>query len=233
MAGRRRSRAQGDDDNSGRIVLRLPGGVRPDGIGLHIYGTPELAPGGEAIVFLRQREDGTFSLADFPQGAFLGARSAKRRLALRDFSEVKLVSPGRVGAREPMRDFDRFADWIEDRADGFQRSADYLVTPRRSELETITSPFTSSPTATPISTALVRVRQRRLGTVADAHGSDAGALERRRRRVQARLAVDNESTTPVRLAYGGNEQRDRRLRDLRFSERRCCGPIPTTSSTDL
>jgi hypothetical protein len=186
-----------------RVVVRLPGGERADGTALHIYGTPAFRAGLAAILFLQPRPDGTYALADFPQGAFLAARSARRTLALRDFSEVKIVTSGRTGSREPLRDFDRFADWIEDRGRGVRRLPDYVVSPTRSELSTIVAPFTlftengfnlrwfqfdSSQSVT-----------WRTHTTPMPGLAGGGATE-----FQRALAVwNNESTTPIRLVYGG------------------------------
>ena len=44
------------------VVVRVPGGVRPDGVGLKVFGAPELHEGETALLFLRPAEDGTYRL---------------------------------------------------------------------------------------------------------------------------------------------------------------------------
>ncbi|HYU31336.1 MAG TPA: matrixin family metalloprotease [Thermoanaerobaculia bacterium] len=110
------------------IVVRVPGGARPDGVGLKIWGAPEMAEGERALLFLAPRNDGTFRILQLMLGAFHGQTVDGHRLALRDLSEAQEVRPDGVGpAQDEVRDFDRFADWIADRAAGVRRDRDYLV----------------------------------------------------------------------------------------------------------
>lgn len=110
------------------LVVRVPGGVRPDGVGLKIWGAPELAVGESALLFLAPGSDGTFRILHLMLGAFHRAVVQGRSLALRDLSEAQEVRPDGVGpAQDEVRDFDRFADWIADRAAGILRERDYLV----------------------------------------------------------------------------------------------------------
>jgi hypothetical protein len=190
--------------DGGRIVVRLPGGERPDGMTLHVYGTPAFQAGLDAVLFLQPRPDGTFAVADFPQGAFLAARSSRRTLALRDFSEVKIVRAGRSRGREPIRDFDRFADWIEDRGRGVRRAPDYVVQPTRSELSTIVSPFTL------FTSGGLNLRWFQFDTgqsvpwrthVTPMPGLAGGGTTE----FQRALAVwNNEGTTPIQLVHAGS-----------------------------
>lgn len=127
----------------GRVVVRVPGGRRADGGERRIFGTPSFAPGRRALLFLSPRKDGTYELADFAQGAFLIAESTRRPLAVRDLSEVRVLTPrGRRQSAEPLRDLRRFSDWIEDRAAGSRRAPDYHARPSRAELDAVTSEFT-------------------------------------------------------------------------------------------
>jgi hypothetical protein len=189
----------------GRLVLRLPGGRAANGLHRHIFGTPPVAPGRRAILFLVPKRDGTFALADFPQGAFLEAAAGRRSFAFRDLSEVKVVGgAGRSGVRQPLRDFDRFADWIEDRAAGIERTRDYLVRPSRAELQAAGQAFTF------ITHDGNRMRwfdfdsggtvSWRTHTTPMPGLSGGGTSE-----FQRGLAVwTNESTTPVKLAHVGS-----------------------------
>jgi hypothetical protein len=110
------------------IVVRVPGGVRPDGVGLKIWGAPELASGESALLFLSPEDDGTFRILHLMLGAFHREKVQGRTLALRDLSEAQEVRPEGLGpAKDTVRDFDRFAEWIADRAAGIVRERDYLV----------------------------------------------------------------------------------------------------------
>ena len=110
------------------LVVRVPGGVRPDGVGLKIWGAPEMAAGESALLFLAPANDGTFRILHLMLGAFHREVVQGRSLALRDLSEAQEIRPDGIGpAQDEVRDFDRFADWIADRAAGIVRERDYLV----------------------------------------------------------------------------------------------------------
>lgn len=124
------------------ITVTVPGGKRPDGVALRIWGAPRFAREERALLFLFPRSDGTYSISQLMLGAFHEARSGRRRLALRNLSEARpLARPGERLAQEPLRDFDRFVRWIARRARGVQAQADYLIT-AGSGIGQITSPFT-------------------------------------------------------------------------------------------
>src|ERR1700750_1316211 len=44
------------------VVGRVPGGVDPQGLGLKIWGAPELGKDEEALLFLRPAKDGTYRI---------------------------------------------------------------------------------------------------------------------------------------------------------------------------
>ncbi len=190
--------------NASRIVVRMPGGPAPDGMVLHIYGAPPLAAGRRGIFFLVPSSTGDFfQLVDFPQGAFVGVRTRLRTLAFRDFSQVRVLGDSRTGSRRDLRDFDRFSDWIADRAAGTLREVDYMAQPRRSELRNIRNNYTLK-----VDHGLFMrwfafdsgrtVVFRSAGT-APAGIANGGAGEIQR----ALAAWTNEKTTPILLAYGG------------------------------
>jgi hypothetical protein len=126
----------------GRVVVRLPGGRRADGSERRIFGAPRFAPGRRALVFLTPRADGSYELADFALGAFLVAESPQRPLAVRDLSEVRVLGGKSRRHLEPLRDLERFADWIEDRAAGSRRRGDYLARVASSKTKAVTAEFT-------------------------------------------------------------------------------------------
>lgn len=123
-------------------ILRLsvpggPGGHRPEGLALRIYGAPVFAAGERALLFLEPAGTSWRPLHLF-LGAFHEVESGGRRLAVRDLSEVReiRVSPdGSAKALPPApdraRDFDAFARWVAARAAGEIRAADYLAPPGR------------------------------------------------------------------------------------------------------
>jgi hypothetical protein len=180
-----------------RIVVRLPGGVTPDGRRLHIFGTPPLAPGRRAILFLTPGLK-VWRVVHFPQGAFVEVPAGTRRIAWRDFSNV-LVLRGTEGTPDRQRDATRFADWIEDRASGVRRPADYFVaandrvSPAFAFFEDSGFRFRWFQFDTGGSVTF------RSGDAGQPGLPGGGATE-----VQRALAVwTNEPTTPIRLVYGG------------------------------
>lgn len=110
------------------VVVRVPGGVRPDGLGLKVWGAPELREGERMLLFLVPNADGTFGSLHLGLGAFHQVEEGGARLAVRDLSEMHEVSrPDGVSPSESARDFGRFAGWLADRAAGLERPADYFV----------------------------------------------------------------------------------------------------------
>ena len=110
------------------VVVRVPGGIGPDGVGLKIFGAPQLAEGETALLFINPAGDGTFRILHLMLGAFRQETVGGRKLALRDLAETRQVGPDGLGtARDEVRDFDRFADWLADRSAGIVGERDYLV----------------------------------------------------------------------------------------------------------
>lgn len=135
------------------IVVRVPGGVRPDGIGLKIFGAPEFQEGETALLFLRPAADGTYRILHLMLGAFHLRQVGGRDVALRDLSDAFEVGPAGLEARQDLvRDFERFSDWAADRGEGFRRERDYVLEVSPQELEQATGSFTlmKSDDGTPI-----------------------------------------------------------------------------------
>lgn len=141
------------------VMVRVPGGINPEGMGLKIWGAPQFAEGEEAILFLSPAKDGTYRIVHLMLGAFHKRTVDGRAVAVRDLSEAHAVGPkarrpGQGGA-DMVRDFDRFSDWISDRASGMESAADYSAgTPAGLEkgLSAATGKFSllSPPSGTPI-----------------------------------------------------------------------------------
>lgn len=113
------------------VVVRVPGGVNPAGLGLKIWGAPRFADGERAILFLRPAEDGTYRILHLMLGAFHQRVSGGRSVAVRDLSEAHEVgAKGLIedGGMDAVRDFDAFSDWLADRAQGMpDRGAGYVL----------------------------------------------------------------------------------------------------------
>jgi hypothetical protein len=132
------------------IVVRVPGGVGADGIGLKIWGAPEFREGEQGLLFLVPAEDGTYRVLHLMLGAFHQRSSAGRAVALRDLSEAVEIGPQGKAIQprpEPARDLDRFADWVSNRAAGVAKTPDYLIaettdTSLMSGLSSASQPFT-------------------------------------------------------------------------------------------
>lgn len=99
------------------VVVRVAGGVGPDGWGIELVGAPRFAAGDRALLFLVPRNDGTYGILHLMLGAFHEIDFGRHRLAVRDLLEDGTSQPA-------PRDFERFADWL---AAGAPAGADYRV----------------------------------------------------------------------------------------------------------
>ncbi|HWM91777.1 MAG TPA: fibronectin type III domain-containing protein [Thermoanaerobaculia bacterium] len=125
------------------VVVRVPGGVRPDGVGLKVFGAPQFYEGESALLFLRPADDGTFRILHLMLGAFHRRQVGPRGVAVRDLSDTFEVSSSGIEARRDMlRDFERFSEWVTDRGQGFQRERDYVLEASSEELGQATGSFT-------------------------------------------------------------------------------------------
>ncbi len=131
-----------------QVVVRVLGGVRPDGLGLRIWGAPSFREDERALLFLEPRADGDYRVLHFALGAFHVVDVEGRPLAARDLAatqEIKVVPQGVTvapAAADQPRDLARFARWIADRAAGRYRAADYFVDLPEPEMRQVTDAFT-------------------------------------------------------------------------------------------
>jgi hypothetical protein len=111
------------------VVVRVPGGVNPDGIGLKIWGAPRFAEGEGAILFLNPAQDGTYHVVHLMLGAFHKVPAGGRTLALRDLSEAHDVAAKDLSGDgvDAVRDFDLFSGWVADRAAGLPNDGRYVL----------------------------------------------------------------------------------------------------------
>jgi hypothetical protein len=97
------------------VVVRVAGGVGPDGWGLELVGAPAFAQGDRAILFLVPQDDGTYGILHLMLGAFHEFKTEHDHLALRDLFEAQDVSSqASATASGPVqpRSFEAFANWL-------------------------------------------------------------------------------------------------------------------------
>lgn len=116
------------------LLIRVPGGTRPDGVRLHIFGAPRFESGQEVVLFLRAGSDGTFRVLHLMLGAFYVTHHGTEKVLLRNFAETHEVShpDGLLDSTDSMRlrgprSLEGFALWIEDRDRGKTRAPDYFL----------------------------------------------------------------------------------------------------------
>jgi hypothetical protein len=130
------------------IVVRVPGGKRPDGMSLKIWGAPEFSEGDRALLFLTEHADGTYGILHLMLGAFHEGTINGRQVVLRNLSqasEVRLLPGGAKAAgsgKDRPRDLERFSNWLTDRSQGVTRSADYYAALTKGALSSLTAKFT-------------------------------------------------------------------------------------------
>lgn len=117
------------------LVVRVPGGINPEGIGLKIWGAPQFAEGENALLFLAPAKDGTYRILHLMLGAFHRRSLNGKSVALRDLSEAHEVGKGLdTGGQDAVRDFDRFSDWVADRAAGVRNQGSYVLGTAKAQL---------------------------------------------------------------------------------------------------
>ena len=120
------------------LVVRLPGGVRTDGVGLRLWGTPRFRAGDEALLFLRPRSDGAFAIQELLLGAFQLSDDGESRIATRDLSEAhRMTRPGGVEPASGPRDAEAFLRWIDDRIQSRERAPDYFLETSATDFDTL------------------------------------------------------------------------------------------------
>lgn len=124
------------------VVVRVPGGINPLGLGLKIWGAPQFAAGESAILFLRPAQDGTYRIVHLMLGAFHQRVLDGRTVALRDLSGAHEIGAKREEGSDDVRDFQRFSDWVADRAEGVPNAGGYVLGRTKAELGSISDSFT-------------------------------------------------------------------------------------------
>jgi hypothetical protein len=113
------------------LVVRIPGGMNSNGIGMKLWGMPRFTEGEHCLLFLEPDKNGTFRPLHLLLGAFHvitvnGQRYAVRNLA--GATAVRMSGQGTLEAAEPepTRNLDRWIGWITRRVAGQESVADYL-----------------------------------------------------------------------------------------------------------
>jgi Matrixin len=111
------------------IVVRVPGGVRADGLSLEIAGAPEFVVGEQALLFLEEGADGVYRPLHLMLGVFHVRRSGAAEVAVRELAGATRIQQagGKASAAEATRDLGKFVSWLTDRAAGEHRASDYEV----------------------------------------------------------------------------------------------------------
>src|SRR5882724_1320287 len=193
------------------VVVRVLGGVGPNGRGLKIWGAPVFHEGERALLFLKERADGSYGILHLMLGAFHELDEAGRPIALRDLSqasEVRLLPGGKLASgtsTDQPRDAARFVEWLADRANGNRRAPDYFLQLPAGTLKSLREKFTLF-TDTDTGLNLRWFDFDSGGSVTFfAHSSgQAGLADGGFAEFQTALAAwTNEPTTPIRYLYGG------------------------------
>ena len=111
------------------VVVRVPGGLGADGIGLKVHGAPVFREGERLLLFLAAREDGAYGVLHLGLGAF-------HQLTAEVGGEVRLVALRRLigsvdadrGSEliDAPRDWEEFASWLADTSSAGRPLADYF-----------------------------------------------------------------------------------------------------------
>jgi hypothetical protein len=111
------------------LVVRVPGGIGPDGVGLRVHGAPEFREGERLLLFLAPRRDGTYGILHLSLGAFRQLEAVvegeMRSVAVRDLIGGRMDGKDRI---DSLRDWEAFLEWIGGRATSDSGSgSDYFI----------------------------------------------------------------------------------------------------------
>ena len=132
------------------IVVRVPGGVGPDGIGLEVDGAPVLHEGDRALLFLTSRADGTYGVLHLGLGSFRHVVSSfegeTRHFAVRDALVVS--DPARaLTSVDSFRDWHGFVEWLAKLSRGSRPDVGYFLSPNDQDRAALTIAVDSMPIA--------------------------------------------------------------------------------------
>ena len=111
------------------VAVDVLGGVYPDGSRLILSGPISFAARDRLILFLVPRSNGSYGVLHLGLGAFRELTVGNRKIARRflgDAIEIRSSSSDSERFHQP-RDFEQFADWLQDYSMGSRRQMDYFV----------------------------------------------------------------------------------------------------------
>ncbi len=158
----------------GAVVVRQPGGVGPDGLGVRVHGLPQLGAGDRVLLFLAPDGE-VYRTVEFGLGVFFEVERGDRVLLMREPS-LRFVEPPPTG--EQAREAGRFRGWINDRVGAVERPPDYFVAPPPQAPSRVAEPFRVTVTPESCERSGVPVRWRefdngeRVGMVVHEAGQD-------------------------------------------------------------
>ena len=111
------------------VAVDVAGGVTPSGSRLVLMGNPSLATGQRLILFLVPTRTDSYGILHVNLGAFREQVVGNRRIARRDLAGSAEVGSRTAGSTDfhRSRDFDKFANWLQDFSAGAGRAMDYFV----------------------------------------------------------------------------------------------------------
>lgn len=154
----------------GAILVRQLGGVSEDGVYSGIRGLPRMAPGDRMLLFLEEipdaRDTHLYRTVELSLGMFFEVPSAAGSLLVREaaFHEELPVSANETESgslSQRPRISESFRGWIDDRARGLEREADYFAAPPADGPVSVISPYrlTASPSRCEAPNLPIRWRQ--------------------------------------------------------------------------
>lgn len=108
------------------IVLALPGGELPNGVGQLAYGVPTLKAGERVLLFAAVRGDGLHQAMQLSLGVFFEQQIAGRRVYLRYLDADDATPKARNSSYQRVRDATGFETWLRD-ADALAADAAYFL----------------------------------------------------------------------------------------------------------
>ncbi|MEM8962045.1 MAG: matrixin family metalloprotease [Acidobacteriota bacterium] len=111
------------------VRVRIPGGVRDDGVAFLALGMPRFAVGDEVLFFLQPTGDGAYVPTGLMLGTFQLLEVDGRQVAVRDLAGSEAVpAPGTTYVPpDGVRDHRRFQTWLSELVVGHEHVVDYFV----------------------------------------------------------------------------------------------------------
>ena len=120
------------------VVVRVPGGLGVEGLGLKVHGAPVFSEGDYLLLFLTARDDGAYAVLHLGLGAFhrLAATVSgqTRDVALRNLiGSADRSSHG--GLIDAPRDWEAFTVWLADQSAGIPVQENYFLSSEDVDLD--------------------------------------------------------------------------------------------------